>query len=91
MAILVEFYGVPRLRAGVAQLSVLEGREQASLGEVLREVAVRLPDFAESCLNQNQLKETFIASIDGQHFAGSDETTVEKDQSVLLLSTDAGG
>jgi hypothetical protein len=91
MAILVEFYGIPRIRAGVNQISVLEGRDRASLGEVLREVATKLPDFAESCLNKNQLKETFIASIDGEHFASNDETTVLKDQSVLLLSTDAGG
>lgn len=91
MAILVEFFGIPRIRAGVDRLSVLDGRDSAPLGDVLREVGEQLPEFAASCLLKNRLREEYVASIDGECFVTSEQTTVLSDQSVLLLSADAGG
>lgn len=91
MAILVEFFGIPRIRAGVDKLSVLDGQSSASLVDVLREVGEQLPEFAACCLLENRLRDEYVASINGECFVRNDQATVLSDQSVLLLSADAGG
>ena len=91
MAIVVEFFGIPRARAGVERVEVADERFQMPLSEVLLALAKQLPDFAESCLDGSQLRANFIASIDGQCFVHGDEAMVSSGQSVLILSADAGG
>ena len=91
MAIVVEFFGIPRVRAGIERVEVLHGRKSATLSEILTEVAERFPEFAENCMTDRRLRNGFIASIDGQCFVQDDNTVVGRQQSVLILSTDAGG
>jgi hypothetical protein len=91
MAIVVEFFGIPRVRAGVERVEVLRGRESASVSEILSEVAKQFPDFAETCMTNRRLRTGFIASIDGQCFVQDDDMVVDRQQSVLILSADAGG
>ena len=91
MAILVELFGIPRARAGVEKISVLEDHDAATLGEVLDELGRLLPAVAESCLDQSRLRSGFIASIDGHIFSRDTDVVVKKGQSVLVLSADAGG
>ena len=91
MTIHVEFFGIPRVRAGVANATVMHGRETASLAEVLDELSVRFPDFSNACISDQQLREGYVASIDGQCFVQGKAVIVKSDQSVLILSADAGG
>ena len=91
MAIVVEFFGIPRARVGVERVEVANERSQVPLSEVLLALADLLPDFAESCLDGSQLQSNFIASIDGHCFVQGDEAIVHDGQSILILSADAGG
>lgn len=91
MAIVVEFFGVPRARAGVQQTQVLAGCDSAMLSEILVEVAKQYPNFGKSCVHQGRLLDGFVASVDGDQFVRDEETRVESGQSLLILSADAGG
>lgn len=91
MTIVVEFFGIPRLRAGVERAEVLPGHESAALSEVLRDVGEQFPDFAAACMTNRRLRTGFIASIDGQCFVQDDDVVVDRQQAVLILSADAGG
>ena len=46
MSIHVEFYGIPRSRAGTADAAA----EGATLGEVLSHLARQFPDLAADCI-----------------------------------------
>lgn len=92
-SILVEFFGIPRARAGVSSMQVCEGRETVTLGDVLLELSDRLPDFANACLEEDRsLRPGYLANIDGQRFVrGDEDQPLRSGQSVLILSSDAGG
>jgi molybdopterin converting factor small subunit len=87
MTVHVEFFGIPRRRAGMAATYVDAG----TLGEVLDQLAARLPRFAESCLDGGRLKGGYTASINGRIFTTSRETALAPGDAVLILSADAGG
>jgi len=91
MAIVVEFFGIPRARAGVQQTQVLAGRESASLGEILTEVATQFPNFGANCVNDGKLLNGYVASINGDEFIRDEDARVASGQSLLILSADAGG
>lgn len=91
MAIVVEFFGIPRARTGVKQIQVLAGCDSASISEVLAEVANQYPDFGTSCVSEGKLLGGFVASINGDQFIRDEETRVASGQSLLILSADAGG
>ena len=67
MVIRVEFFGIPRHRAGVAS-AVLPITGPASLGTVMGRLAAEFPDFAAECLQDQQLRSSYVANIDGQQF-----------------------
>ncbi len=83
---LVEFFGVPRERAGIAQLDV----QADTLGELLSALATRLPSFAEFVL-ENRLHPTFTANLNGDEFVKDPATPLREDDCLLILSADAGG
>lgn len=87
----VEFFGIPRMRVGMHEIVVLEGRESATLGEVLDAVATRHPEFAEACLDGKHLEQGFLANIDGDQFERKLDAVISDQQTVLILSADAGG
>ena len=91
MVIHVEFFGISRARSGVGQTTVLEDQEAATLGDVFQALAERFPRWAEACLDNGNLRGNFVASVDGQAFVRDRRTLVSAGQSVLILSTDAGG
>ncbi len=92
MTIEVEFFGIPRARAGVASLSVLPGCHSATIGEILRELAIACPEFAESCLSrERELLDGYVISVDGRCFVSDAELAIKPEQTVLILSADAGG
>ena len=82
----VELLGVPRERAGVAELEV----EAATLGELLRTLAVRYPSFGELII-ADRLQPSLVANLNGDRFVSDPRTPLAESDAVLILSADAGG
>lgn len=93
MQVLVEFYGIPRLRAGRATLELHWGAElkTITLADVLRDLANQLPAFARHCLEDNALGKGYIANLNGHRFVSDPATPISDGASLLILSADAGG
>ena len=87
MPVTVELFGIPRARAGVAATTAV-GR---CLGDVFADLAARFPGLAETCLNGRALRPGYTANIGGERFVTDPETLLNEDETVLLLSLDAGG
>ena len=83
----VEFFGVPRLKAGVASTQV-SADNVADLFTALRE---QLPEFADACLNGESLAAEFLLSINGTQFTRDESFNLNKGDHVLILSADVGG
>ena len=91
MAIRVEFFGIARQRAGVAELTIALPRTEAALAEVLGELAARLPDLSGEWIADGRLHASLTANLDGVRFVSDPATVVRDGQSLLILSADAGG
>jgi molybdopterin converting factor small subunit len=87
MPITVELFGIPRARAGVARTTATGH----CLGDVLAELALRYPELAETCIDGRALRPGFTANLGGQRFVTAPETALGDNDTVLLLSLDAGG
>ena len=82
----VEFFGVPRERAGVAELEL----DARTLGELIVALGTSLPSFREFIVS-GRLHPTFAANINGDRFVSDPATPLHHDDCVLILSADAGG
>ena len=82
----VEFLGVPRQRAGVAEMVV----EAATLGQLLETLTVRVPSLAE-VIDGDRLHPSFAANLNGDEFISDPRTPLRANDCVLILSADAGG
>ena len=82
----VEFFGVPRERAGVSALEV----QADTLGQLLGTLAARIP-LLGSFLSADRLHPSFVASLNGDRFVSDPGTPLGQDDCVLILSADAGG
>jgi molybdopterin converting factor small subunit len=87
MTICVEFYGIPKQRAGVDAINV----EAATLGAAFLQLSEQLPQFAVACLAGGRLQPSFLANINGENFTTDPQTPLEPGDTVLILSADAGG
>ncbi len=87
MSITVELFGIPRARAGVDR-TTSAGR---CLGDVFEELGRRFPELAEACFDGRQLRPGFTANLGGQRFVTATDTPLSEDETVLILSLDAGG
>ena len=88
----VEFYGVPRERAGTARLEV----DANTLGELLGTLAARIPSLGEfichdASPNDARLQSTVVANLNGDQFVSDPATPLGGNDCVLILSADAGG
>jgi molybdopterin converting factor small subunit len=96
----VEFLGVSRDRAGVADLDV----QADTLGRLLGTLAARMPGLAElivldrlprhgssSASRGPRLHPSLAANLNGDRFISDPETPLGDDDRVLILSSDAGG
>lgn len=83
----VEFYGVPRLRAGRAELAVTAGPVAAVLAAVER----ACPGLAGLVLPGGRLDPHYLLSLDGRRFVTDWQEPLRAGERVLLLSADAGG
>ena len=82
----VEFFGVPRERAGVA---VLEMQAQ-TLGQLLEILAQRIPSLGD-LIAEDKLHSAFVANLNGDQFVSDPQTRLREDDNILILSADAGG
>ncbi len=84
----VEFFGIPRQRAGVATATT-SGK---TLGDVLRDLARQFPQFAMDCLDKElQLEEHVIVNINGLRFVRDSRIALEPEDVLMILSADGGG
>ena len=82
----VEFLGVTRERAGIADLDV----QADTLGGLLGTLAVRTPGLAELIID-DRLHPSLAVSLNGDRFISDPETPLRDEDCVLILSADAGG
>lgn len=82
----VEFLGVSRERAGVAEIDV----EAGTLGRLLGTLAVQMPGLAE-LIAVDRLHPSLAANLNGDRFISDPNTPLHADDRVLILSADVGG
>jgi len=83
----VEFFGVPRLKAGVASTQVTAG----NIAELFVALSEQLPEFAVACLCGDQLAAEYLLSINGTQFTRDSTLQLSEGDHVLILSADVGG
>jgi molybdopterin converting factor small subunit len=84
-AVTVEFYGIPRERAGCAELTV----QASTLAELIDAVQAACPHLH---LRQGeQLVPHYRLSLDGRRFLTQTTDRLQPGERVLILSSDAGG
>jgi hypothetical protein len=82
----VEFYGIPRQRAGRAELAVPAG----TVADLLAAVEQACPGLAGLARN-GRVTPHYLLSLDGRRFLTDLGQVVAPGERVLLLSADAGG
>ncbi len=82
----VELLGVPRERAGVAELEL----QANTLGQLVVALAVRFPSLGE-LFTADRLGPSVVANLNGDKFVSDPRTQLWEGDSVLILSADAGG
>jgi len=82
----VEFFGLPRERAGVSELEV----QANTLGQLLATLAAQIPALGK-LIGGNTLHPAFVANLNGDRFVSDPGTPLGNDDCVLILSADAGG
>jgi molybdopterin converting factor small subunit len=83
----VEFYGVPRQRAGQAELDVAA----QTVGDLLEAVERACPGLAGLRRPDGRLAAHYLLSIEGRQFVSEVDQELRPGDRVLLLSADAGG
>lgn len=86
----VEFYGIPRSRAGVSNTTVA-CRGDARLRDVLATLAARFPGLAADCLNGSCLRAGYVANLGGERFVTDPSTPLQPGDCLLIMSAEAGG
>jgi hypothetical protein len=83
----VEFYGVPRRRAGRAELTV----DAVTAAAALARVAAACPDLGPLVTPDGRLARQYLLSVDGERFVADLAELLPAGTRLLLLSADAGG
>jgi molybdopterin converting factor small subunit len=82
----VELLGIPRERAGVAELEL----EADTLGQLLIVLQRRFPSLG-ALVEAGRLHSSILASLNGDRFVSDPLTRLSASDCVLILSADAGG
>jgi len=82
----IEFYGIPRERAGRTEVTV----HAATVGAALLEVERQCPGLRGLCA-AGRLTEHYRLSLDGRQFLTDSRQQLSDGARLLLLSADAGG
>jgi len=86
----VEFFGVPRQRAGLSGLEM----NAETLGQLLTALAAQIPSFGKFISRDGQgshLHPAFVANLNGDQFVSDPHTPLAENDRVIILSADAGG
>ncbi len=83
----VEFYGIPRQRAGRQELTVPAG----TLHDILEAVESQCPGLVGLRDAGGRLAPHFLLSVDGRSFVSGADQIIAPGQRLLLLSADVGG
>ena len=83
----VEFYGIPRRRAGRAQLAV----DASTAAAALVRVAAACPALGGLVTPDGRLAPLYLLSVDGERFVTDLTEPLPPGTRLLLLSADAGG
>lgn len=83
----VEFFGIPRARAGVAE-TMAAGE---TVGEILEELAKRFPLLAQTCIVGRTLQTGYTLNLGGTRFLTNSEFRISDGDVLLFMSVDAGG
>jgi molybdopterin-guanine dinucleotide biosynthesis protein A len=86
-SVMVEFFGVPRLRAGLPGLEVRAG----NLGDALLELGHACPALLGTVLNGREVLAEYAVNLNGEQFIRDPATPLHKGDSLILLSIDVGG
>ena len=82
----VEFFGIPRERAGISRLEV----QADTLGQLLGALATEIPSLG-NLIGLDRLDPVWVANLNGDRFVSDMATPLRENDFVLILSADAGG
>jgi molybdopterin converting factor small subunit len=85
--ITVEFFGVPRLRAGTGRVTLDASRLSVALGELRR----ACPALDGSVIQGGRVHPAYRLSLNGDRFVSDPETPLADGDVLLLLAADVGG
>lgn len=85
--IAVEFYGVPRLRAGLARVAI----RAAGLGDALAILAGRCPGLSDSVIVEGRLHPAYRLNLNGERFVSDPALALREGDTLIFLSADVGG
>ena len=91
MTVYVELFGIPRERVGKSLVEVETADSVVRLGDVVLDLAAKYPALAQECFRGDQLREGYVANLQGERFVTEPDTKLRSGQSLLILSADAGG
>ena len=87
----VEFYGVPRQRAGVDGVQLAFPTSSVVAADVIEALVRRFPTLSNGCLENGWLHASCAANVDGCDFISDPTTPLSCGQTLLVMSADAGG
>jgi molybdopterin converting factor small subunit len=85
--ITIELFGIPRQRAGMAQVTV----QARTLADALGQLEASCPRLAGLVHADGTLSPHYLLSLNGEHFVGDLREKLPAKARLLLLSADAGG
>ncbi|HSN98128.1 MAG TPA: MoaD/ThiS family protein [Candidatus Nanopelagicales bacterium] len=85
--VVIELYGVPRLRAGTDAVEV----DARSLGEAIAALGARCPALSPHVVDGGRLGASYLVAVNGRQITADPETPLREGDVVVLLSADAGG
>ena len=85
--VIVEFLGIPRLRAGRTELAV----EAGTISEILAAVRRSCPNFTDLMRADGKLAPQYALSLNGRRFLRDLDHELVPGDKLLVLSADAGG
>lgn len=96
MQLVVEFFGLPRHRAGVSELHVELDQNPTSLASVVAYLAEHLPGLQPDCIvgDRNggwELTSHVVGNLNGDRFIRQGCEVLQEGDRLLLLSADVGG
>ena len=83
----VEFFGIPRQRAGIDRLTV----SAANISELLQKLVIEFPQFNGLVNSDGQLAKEYLLAVNRERFVGNLQEPLNPDENLIILSADAGG